>query len=196
MPVASLIQASVSGSAQNALMAQGDGLILPKLSSAQRTALVLTTGDAGLEVYDTTAGNIYLWDGTTWVFPSVIYSQGIWLGSFVSAVGTVTENPAVKTGYWSRIGNTVTISMQIAVQSVAGQSGLLQLITLPFPAVQPTALAVHGDLLMVNSKTALAGYATNFNVNLYHFENGTLDPFAQHVKAGSILYISGSYITP
>lgn len=195
MATANLIQTSVSGRTQNALAAQGDGLILPKVSSADRTALVLGTADAGLEVYDTTVGSIYIWNGTAWIFPSVSYSQGIWIGSFVSAVGTVTIDPVYRTGYWSRIGNTVSISMEARVQAVSGQSGLLQLITLPYPAVQPTAMTVHGDLLAVASKTALAGYATGSSINLFHFENGTLDPISQHVPAGSRFYVSGTYIT-
>ena len=195
MAQANLIQASVSGRIQNALAAQGDGLILPKLSSASRTALTLTTTDAGLEVFDTTLGNIYVWDGTAWVSPSTAYSQGTWLAAFVSAVGSLTEDPAVKTGYWSRIGDTVTISMKIRVQAVAGPSGLLQLITLPFASVQETAVAVTVDLVNNGAKTAVVGYTSGFNVNLYHYENGLLNPLAQHVPAGGVFWISGSYLT-
>lgn len=195
MATANLIQTSVSGRTQNALAAQGDGLILPKLSSADRLALTLTTSDAGLEVYDTTAGNIYLWDGTAWVFPSVLYSQGIWLGAFTCAVGSITEDPAIKTGFWSRIGNTVSISMVIRAQAVAGPSGQLKVITLPFAAAQQTALTIHGNLLQNGAKTALAGYANGFDIDLFHYENGNFFPVAQHVPAGGIFYISGTYIT-
>lgn len=195
MAQANLIQTSVSGRIQNALAAQGDGLILPKLSSASRTALTLTTTDAGLEVFDTTLGNIYVWDGTAWVSPSTAYSQGTWLGGFVSAVGSLTEDPTIKTGYWSRIGDTVTISMKIRVQAVAGPSGLLQLITLPFASVQETAVAVTVDLVNNGAKTAVVGYTSGFNVNLYHYENGNLNPLAQHVPAGGVFWISGSYLT-
>lgn len=195
MAAANLIQTSVSGRNQNALAAQGDGLILPKLSSAARLALSLTTADAGLEVYDTTAGNIYVWDGVAWVAPSISYSQGTWLAAFVSAVGSLTEDPAVKTGYWSRIGNTVTVSMKIRVQSVAGPSGLLQLITLPFASVQETAVAVTADLMLNGAKTSVVGYTSGFNINLYHYENGLLNPLAQHVPAGGVFWISGSYLT-
>jgi len=195
MAQANLIQTSVSGRIQNALAAQGDGLILPKLSSAARTALTLTTTDAGLEVFDTTLGNIYVWDGTAWLIPSVNYSQGVWLGAFTCAVGSITEDPVIKTGFWSRIGNTVTISMKIRVQAVAGPSGLLQLITLPFASVQETAVAVTVDLVNNGAKTAVVGYTSGFNVNLYHYENGLLNPLAQHVPAGGVFWISGSYLT-
>lgn len=195
MSAANLIQTSVGGRIQNALAAQGDGFILPKLSSADRLALALTTADAGLEVYDTTLGAILVWDGTAWLIPSVNYSQDVWLGAFTCAVGSITEDPVIKTGFWSRIGNTVTISMKIRVQAVAGPSGLLQLITLPFASVQETAVAVTVDLLNNGAKTAVVGYTSGFNINLYHYENGLLNPLAQHVPAGGVFWVSGSYLT-
>ena len=61
MAAANLIQTSVSGRTLNALAAQGDGLILPKLSTIDRLSLSLTTSDAGLMVYDTTATAVYTW---------------------------------------------------------------------------------------------------------------------------------------
>lgn len=195
MAQANVIQASVSGRTQNALAAQGDGLILPKLSSASRTALTLTTTDAGLEVFDTTLGNIYVWDGTAWVSPSTAYSQGLWLARLIPAAGTITEDPTIKTGYWSRIGNTVTISMKLRVQSIAGPTGLLKMITLPWDAVQETAISVTADLLNNGAKTTLMGYAVGPEINLYHYENGLLNPLAQHVPAGGVFWISGSYLT-
>jgi hypothetical protein len=44
----------------------GSGFILPRLSTTQRLALTVGVNDTGLEVYDTTAGSLYLWNGTTW----------------------------------------------------------------------------------------------------------------------------------
>jgi hypothetical protein len=125
MASANLIQTSVSGRTQNALAAQGDGLILPKLSSADRTALALTTADAGLEVYDTTAGAIYIWNGVTWVGALVGYTEDIWSPAFTPATGTITLDPANATGLWSRIGNTVTVVGRFVVQSVSSPTGLL-----------------------------------------------------------------------
>lgn len=196
MAAANLIQTSVSGRTSNALAAQGDGIILPKLSTTDRLSLSLTTSDAGLTVYDTTSGTIYTWDGVAWTSPSVTYSDGLWLAQLIPAVGSITEDPAVKTGYWSRIGNAVSISMKIRVQSVAmATSGLLKLVTLPYPAAQETAVSVSGDLLNNGAKTSLAGYAVNNDINLYHYENGNLNPLSQHVPAGGVFWISGTYFT-
>ena len=67
MATANLIQTSVSGRTQNALAAQGDGLILPKLSTASRNAMTLTSSDVGLTVYDTTLNSLFIWNGSIWV---------------------------------------------------------------------------------------------------------------------------------
>ena len=199
MAQASLVQTSVSGRIQNALAAQGEGLIPPKLSSAQRIALSLTTSDAGLTVYDTSAGAIYWWNGVAWITTGsgAAYTQGQWLAQLIPAVGTITEDPAVKTGYWSQIGNTVSISMKLRVQAIAGgPTGLLKMDTLPLPAVQETAVSVTADLLNNGAKTTLMGYAVGYSINLYHYENGLLNPLSQHVPAGAIFWVSGTYITP
>jgi hypothetical protein len=44
----------------------GSGFILPRLTTTQRLALTVGANDTGLEVYDTTAGSLYLWNGTAW----------------------------------------------------------------------------------------------------------------------------------
>ena len=182
---------------ERTLAAAGDGFAPPRLTTVGRLALTLGPGDAGMIVYDTTAGMPYWWNGIAWVTFSggAGYSQGTWLGAFVSAVGSLTEDPAIKTGYWSRIGDTVTISMKIRVQAIAGPSGLLQVITLPFASVQETAVAVTVDSINNGAKTAVVGYTSGFNINLYHYENGNLLPVAQHVPAGGVFWISGSYLT-
>lgn len=66
MAQANIVQTSISGRTQNALAAQGDGIILPKLSSADRNSLTLTTSDVGLTVFDTTLNQIFTWSGVGW----------------------------------------------------------------------------------------------------------------------------------
>jgi hypothetical protein len=94
MATANLIQTSVSGRTQNALAAQGDGLILPKLSSTDRTSLTLGTPDKGLMVYDTTLNTICVWDGTRWTYVMTSSSTGtaIYTG-VVDPEGVVTAQP-------------------------------------------------------------------------------------------------------
>ena len=42
------------------------GLIVPKLTTAQREAMTLATEDSGLMVYDETENMFYFWNGTDW----------------------------------------------------------------------------------------------------------------------------------
>lgn len=197
MPSANLIQTSVSGRIQNALAAQGDGLILPKISTADRLALSLTTADAGLEVYDTSAGTIFVWNGTFWISPSVTYSQGIWSPSFVPATGTITLDPANATGLWSRIGNTVTVVGHFRVQAINAPTGSLTITNLPFSPVTgfEGAACVTVNGLTNLARTAIVGTITGSTMQLYHYDSGSLDPLGVHVLANSDWYLSGTYIT-
>jgi hypothetical protein len=196
MATANLIQTSVSGRTQNALAAQGDGLILPKVSSADRIALALTTADAGLQVYDTTAGAIYIWNGAAWVGAVVGYTQGIWSPTFSPATGSITLNPANSTGLWSRIGNTVTVVGRFVVQSVNVPTGLLSLTNLPYAPVAgfEAAAAITGSGFSAGAITSIVATILGTAVQAYHYQNGVLNPLAVHVIAGTNLYISGTYI--
>ena len=196
MATANLVQTSISGRTQNALAAQGDGLILPKVSSADRIALALTTADAGLQVYDTTAGAIYIWNGAAWVGALVGYTQGIWSPTFSPATGTITLNPANSTGLWSRIGNTVTVVGRFVVQSVNVPTGLLSLTNLPYAPVAgfESAAAITGSGFSAGAITSIVATISGTAVQAYHYQNGVLNPLAVHVIAGTNLYISGTYI--
>jgi hypothetical protein len=197
MPSANLIQTSVSGRTQNALAAQGDGLILPKLSSTDRLALVLGPSDSGLTVYDTTVSSIFAWDGTAWTAPVVTYSQGIWSPAFTPATGSITLNPANATGLWSRIGNTVTVVGRFVVQSVSSPTGLLSLTNLPFaPAAGfESAATITGFGFSAGAVTSIVGTISGMAIQAYHYQNGVVNPLAVHVIAGTNLYVSGTYIT-
>ena len=196
MATANLVQTSISGRTQNALAAQGDGLILPKVSSADRIALALTTSDAGLQVYDTTAGAIYIWNGAAWVGALVGYTQGIWTPTFSPATGSITLNPANSTGLWSRIGNTVTVVGRFVVQSVNVPTGLLSLTNLPFAPVSgfESAAAITGSGFSAGAITSIVATISGTAVQAYHYQNGVLNPLAVHVIAGTNLYVSGTYI--
>jgi hypothetical protein len=197
MATANLVQTSISGRTQNALAAQGDGLILPKVSSADRIALTLTTSDAGLQVYDTTAGAIYIWNGAAWVGALVGYTQGIWSPTFSPATGTITLNPANSTGLWSRIGNTVTVVGRFVVQSVNVPTGLLSLTNLPYAPVAgfESSAAVTGFGFSAGAITSIVATISGTAVQAYHYQAGALNPLSVHVIAGTNLYVSGTYIT-
>ena len=197
MAQANLIQTSISGGSKNALAAQGDGLVLPKLSSGTRTALSLTSSDAGLQVYDTTDGSIYVWNGSAWVGPLVGYTQGVWSPTFSPATGTITLVPASSTGLWSRIGNTVTVVGHFVVQSVNVPTGLLSITNLPFAPVVgvESAAAVTAFGFSAGAITSIVGTISGTVVQAYHYQAGALNALSVHVIAGTNLYVSGTYIT-
>ena len=197
MAIGSLIQTSISGGYHNALLAQGDGLGLPKLTTTQRLGLSLTTGDAGLMVFDITAATVYTWSGTAWLGAIVAYTQGIWSPTFSPTTGTITLTPASSTGLWSRIGNTVTIVGHFNVQAINLPTGTLTLTNLPFPVVAgfESAACVAANGLNNGARTAISGTIIGTGVQVYHYDSGTLNNIAVHVLAGSDWYVSGTYIT-
>jgi len=199
MAAANLIQTSISGGIQNALAAQGDGLILPKVSTASRLALTLSASDAGLEVYDTTVGAPFWWTGTVWATAAsgALYTQGIWTPTFSPTTGTITLNPANATGLWSRIGNTVTLVGRFKVQSISSPTGLLTLTNLPYPVVAgfESAACVAATGLNNGARTAISGTIFGLGLEIYHYDSGTLLNIANQVLTGSDWYVSGTYIT-
>lgn len=197
MAAANIVEASISGRTSNALAAQGDGFILPKMATASRLALSLTTLEAGLEVYDTTAGNIYIWNGTAWISPSVTYTQGVWSPLFVPTTGTITLDPANATGIWSRIGNTVTVVGHFRVLAINAPTGGLTITNLPFAPVagfEGAACVTAGGLNNL-ARTSIVGTITGTTMQLYHYDSGSLDQLGVHVLANSDWYLSGTYIT-
>lgn len=191
-------QSYIYNPTERTLAAAGDGFAPPRLTTAGRLALTLGPGDKGMTVYDTTLGFPFWWTGIAWATFSggTAYAQGTWLARLICPIGTITEDPAVKTGYWSQIGNTVSISMRFRVQAIAGPSGLLQMITLPYPAVQESAAVIVVNGLTNLARTEICGYFSGSAINMYHYDSGTLQDLGQHVVAGSDWYISGTYITP
>jgi len=196
MAAANLIQTSISGRTSNALAAQGDGIILPKLSTTDRLSLSLTTGDTGLMVFDITSGAIYTWNGTAWLGALVGYSQGIWTPSFTPATGSITLDPANATGLWSRIGNTVTVVGHFVVQSVSLPTGLLSITNLPFAPVAgfESAAAVTGFGFSAGAITSIVATISGTAIQGYHYQAGALNALSVHMIAGTNLYISGTYI--
>jgi hypothetical protein len=197
MGVADIIRTSVSGGNQNSLSAQADGFGLPTVSTAQRLAFTLNASNAGLTVYDITAGAIYIWNGVTWIGALVGYTQGIWTPSVSIGTGSVTLSPANSTGLWSRIGNTVTVVGHFVVQSVNLPTGNLSLTNLPYNPVSgfEGAVAVTGIGFSAGAITSIVGTISSSSMQLYHYQNGVLNPLAVHLIANTNLYVSATYIT-
>lgn len=167
---------------------------MPKVSTAQRVALTLTSGNAGMTVFDITDNTIYVWNGTAW---NGSYTQGIWSPTFTAATGTITLAPANSTGLWSRIGNTVTVVGRFVVQSVSSPTGLLSMTNLPFAPVSgfESAAAITGSGFSAGAITSIVATITGTTIQCYHYQAGALNGLAVHMIAGTNMYVSGTYIT-
>ncbi len=49
------------------IVSSSKGILIPRLTTAQRTAMVLNTNQTGLLVFDSTLQQFWFWDGTQWV---------------------------------------------------------------------------------------------------------------------------------
>ena len=199
MAAANLIQTSVSGRTLNALAAQGDGLILPKLSTIDRLSLSLTTSDAGLMVYDTTLAVLFWWSGTAWATftGGSLYSDGIFSANFLATTGTITLTNPTNNARWSRIGNVVSVTGKFTVQSVNSPTGELVIDNLPFPVLagQESAATVSVTGLNNGARTSIMAYLNGTGIVVRHYDSGTMNQAAVHVLAGSIWYLAGTYFT-
>ena len=132
------------------------------------------------------------------------YEEGTWTvanpsgldsGSITWITGTGTQGG--NTGYYTKIGNLVYINCPLKVDSVSGPTGNLAF-SLPFTASnQHHSLSVysiattgspHGVMGRINFNTA-TGMVAEFT------SGGTHADFGQHVQAGTVFDITGSYRT-
>ena len=92
--------------------AGGVGVVLSRLSTAQRTALTLAAGDAGLFTYDTQLNQLFAWNGTFSAQMAALNSAGglSVVAPIVVATGIITtNNPGFQlTEQWNSGGVTFT----------------------------------------------------------------------------------------
>lgn len=112
---ANLVKQSIGGGEANALALQGDVIILPRLSSTQRTALPLTFRDAGAMVYDTTVNGLYFWDGSTWQTNSASIPAGGLTGMSLVKLSNADYNVG-----WSFTGGGITRQEAIVISLIFG----------------------------------------------------------------------------
>lgn len=199
MAVADIIRTSISGGSQNSMSAQGDGFGIPRMSTAQRLSLSLTTGDAGLMVFDITLLAPFWWSGTAWVTftGGSLYSEGTFSANFLATTGTITLANPVNNARWSRIGNVVSITGKFTVQSINSPTGELEIDNLPFPVLvgQESAATVAVTGLNNGARTAIMAYMNGTGVVVRHYDSGTMNQMGVHVLAGSVWYLAGTYFT-
>lgn len=112
---ANVVKQSIGGGATNALALQGDVVLLPKLSTTQRTSLPLTFRDAGAMVYDTTANALYFWDGASWQTNTASIPAGGLTGMSLVKLSNADYNVG-----WSFSGGGLTRQEAIVIALIFG----------------------------------------------------------------------------
>lgn len=182
------------------MSATGNGFQPPRLTAAQRLAVTTGEGDAGLMTFDVTLGALFVWTGSAWQqlgTGTEPYLEGTFVASFLPATGSITLDPAARTGRWSRIGNLVTVVGSFTVQSVSTPTGLLTIDNLPYPvaAGYDAAATVTATGLTNASRTSIDAQITGTGIKVFHYDSGTLLNLADKVMPASEWHISATYLT-
>ena len=99
-------QSFVFNPRERTLAATGDGFSFPAMSTTQRITLVMLAGDAGMEVYDTTLRQVFLWDGSAWIpqsggTSSITTYDTVALLRAADLSGLSTGDLVETSGYWA-----------------------------------------------------------------------------------------------
>jgi len=85
------------------------GILIPRLTTAQRTAIATVSNDEGLLVYDTDTHSFWVWDGTNWV--EISDKQTLSLSGTdlsISNGNNVDLSSAINSTAWSLSGNPIS----------------------------------------------------------------------------------------
>ena len=129
------------------------------------------------------------------------YEEGTWTAAFVpSTSGSITMNAA--TGTYTKVGRNVTINGLFTVTSVSSPLGYFTITGLPFSggasASKRCALAINSDDMNVTMTTTLLANIQSGSEIYVLKNNGTGGislTTAADVKAGTVIFIGGTYIT-
>ena len=131
------------------------------------------------------------------------YEEGTWTAAFTAGSGGITIDAATVTGYYTKVGNLVTIKGRFEVGSVSGPpSGELTITGLPFAAANPTGDAANciGGILFEHAATAISGdiigLVPDGYSNVLIRQSGTTsygNTLAANVDGDTTIIVSGLY---
>ncbi|NQZ78346.1 MAG: hypothetical protein HRT61_19895, partial [Ekhidna sp.] len=133
------------------------GIMIPKLTTAQRNAMSLDAKDKGLMVFDDDEGRFYFWEGTSWTVINVGTNDGI---SSVSSDGTLQGDGTP--------GNELSVNVGTGPDQIAQLDGSGQLpeSVETDPSVPDGALFTDSqDLSLTGNELAISN-DPNANVDL------------------------------
>ena len=112
------------------------GVLLPRVTTAQRTAIAPAASDRGLQVFDTTTGSYWYWDGTIWVEKEIV---GNW-----KLAGNAGTNPS--TNY---IGTSNATDLKISTAATER----IRVLANGQIAINNPGVPLASDLVTVSSST-------------------------------------------
>ena len=129
------------------------------------------------------------------------YETGTWDAAFLTGSGSITVNPSYDLGYYTKIGNTVFVSIHIRASSVSSPTGSLWITGLPYSSLSGakhrTAFSISPNYgLSFPSGSIPNAFLTDSSSQLgvFGFTGGSVINAASYISSGSELYISGTYI--
>jgi len=131
------------------------------------------------------------------------YEEGTWVAAFTAGTsGSITILSSTVTGYYTRIGNLVTVKGRFEVDSVSSPIGELAITGLPFAAANPSgdAAAIIGGVYFEAAATAIdadiIGLVPDADTRIKIRSSGTTgvgNTLAANVDAGTNMLVSGTY---
>lgn len=119
----------------------GNGFQYPKVNTATRLALTVTTNDAGMMVYDYTLRQMFLWNGTAWKRLGR-YDEGI-----VQADKFLVELAAVETNPQAAQADVFVV--EFAAVETTDTSAQADRFLVEFAAVETTDTSAQMDKLVI-----------------------------------------------
>lgn len=131
--------------------------------------------------------------------PLADYEEGAFTPNIQDSGGGRTFVWQTQAGRYVRTGKTVSFTIVVNCLSASGTFAEYTIFDLPFPPdiSAPGTACVWGRGLASAAKTQLVatvGGPTSFFGHLWHYENGSSTELGPHIKAGTELIITGTYL--
>lgn len=121
------------------------------------------------------------------------YDEGTWTPAWGGSTGDPIVTYTGRNGYYTRVGNLVTVQFWLEISATSGGSGDLQLKGLPFTSKNATNVTVAGSVGFNNSIAKLVTPQIDANSSAMLFVNQTLTGSTGAVPVSELINGSGKY---
>lgn len=131
------------------------------------------------------------------------YEEGTWTPAYIGSTSDPTVTYTVQNGTYTKIGNTVHVSVRLVVNTKSGGSGALRIGGLPYTVADPgggndlngSACVGYGTGWNTNKAPSSGGFVKNTTrIHLYRISSTNyVGILTGDISAGTDMQISGSY---